>query len=161
MSLNGAKKLFNKTFIVYASGADCPGKYYIPFRDNKTDFQIRTFGELNINQFSRRPIEGTVENNGQRIIAKFRYKEGRRPTLSKGPFGNETYRFEFLYLNWINESVAEQIYDPNSFGEKGCHVQVELHMVFTHVNCGGNIDLATRTNFGVAVLSFRHMVGSV
>lgn len=101
-----------------------------------------------------------MENNGQGIIVKFKYKDGQRPTISKGPFGNETYRFEFLYLHWISKNMADYIYDPEKFGDRESHVQVELHMVFAHVNCGGNIELATRTNFGIAVLSFGHRVGT-
>ncbi|XP_073838696.1 uncharacterized protein isoform X2 [Musca autumnalis] len=136
----------------------CDGKRYMSFetlaynslKRNLTYFQQKFFAEA--------PLEISLENNGYTIIMEWIFKNNAKPTITYGPFGDAKYQLEFMYFSWFNESLAAQLKYEDWYPGNITYVPVEMHMVLTHINFKGDYHKAKETNYGVAVLSFKHVI---
>lgn len=89
----------------------------------------------------------------------WKFKNNKKPTVSGGPFGAEKYQLAFLYFNWLNETIAGQLKYEEEYLGSAKYLPIELHMVLTHVKMKGDFKRSLKTNFGVAVFSFKYAVG--
>lgn len=118
----------------------------------------RNLSYIELTLFYETNGELTLENNGQTIILHWKFPTNERPTVTGGPLGVARYQLEFMYFNWLNESVVGELKHEGIYFGTPKFVPMELHMVLTHSNMAGDFKKAFETNFGLAVLSFKYAV---
>ncbi|XP_073841203.1 carbonic anhydrase 2-like [Musca autumnalis] len=140
--------IFSTLSCVFATNSVCTGKYYIPLDEKNFTILKRDVSNLEYENLPVRPIGGRLKNTGQTIVMEFFYRPHQVPVIWSGPFGDEKYKFSFMYFHWIGDaSVVERT-----------NLILELHMVFTNVRYV-NYEVGSKHNLGILIIAYRHVPG--
>lgn len=117
----------------------------MPLDEEAIHVEQRFYQNLVFLEFGAMPENTLMETNGGTLAITMNFNN-TTPTLTSGPFGSSTYRFEGAYFNWLMESRPEYNYGNLTF-------PAELHLVF-HEPEFDNVFDALDKDAAVAILAY-------